>query len=601
MNYSDATGSKYYSYDSGMVGINKKFSVIKDYNPSKYITCSYSGKTESLRFVLNVGQGTQLVLNGITLNKAPAINISFIRVLFLYGIILLIYAVIYIPEFQKPFNIKDRRHMFGIMVSTFLFILVCVSIFTLYTGGINPKDFTLNTGDQVSQELVDAFAHGQVSLLEEPGQDILNLQNPYDYAQRSNTYYLWDHLLYNGKYYSYYGIAPVLLVFLPYYLLTGCYFPTYVLCLICSIIGAVFISMSYIALINRKIKNTPYSLVLCGNILLLFASGILFCVLRPSFYENAEAFGFMMFAAALYCTFTSGILNNEKIKIHRLVIASTAIALAVLSRPTFALYAVSYAVCIIWFLIGQRKQVDIKKNILHGAVIFLPLILFAVLQMVYNYMRFGSITDFGISYSLTINDFTNTTVRIKLVFLSLWNFLFGIPVINSTFPYLHGVKEIFGLNGSWFADTPNIFGVFWRVPILMSLVYIPKFIKLKGWKWKDTLKRAVIAGIPGILCPLIIIAATWESGHALRYNIDFASQMFLIAVIVSFTVYNRVKNENIKKLLRILMAACVCITIVSTVLLVFGYIPNVSRAVANSSSEQTMMYYKIKSVLSFWE
>ena len=37
--------------------------------------------------------------------------------------------------------------------------------------------------------------------------------------------YSWDHVYFDGKYYSYYGIAPVVLLFLPYHKLTGYYFP----------------------------------------------------------------------------------------------------------------------------------------------------------------------------------------------------------------------------------------------------------------------------------------------------------------------------------------------------------------------------------------
>ena len=69
----------------------------------------------------------------------------------------------------------------------------------------------------MTQELVDAFEAGQVSLLREAEQPLLELENPYDWSQRleSGVDYAWDHLLYEGKYYSYYGIAPVVTLFLP--------------------------------------------------------------------------------------------------------------------------------------------------------------------------------------------------------------------------------------------------------------------------------------------------------------------------------------------------------------------------------------------------
>lgn len=601
VHYSDGTGSKYTTYDSGLVGLGKEFSIIPGYEPSKYITCSYAGKTRSLQFTLSLEKGDLVELGGMAVNKTPPPEVSLLRMLLLFGAVALVYATVRIPAFQKAYNSGSRWHKAGIVASTALFVVLNLCVFRLYAGEICLEDFKSTSGDQVSQELVDAFEHGQTSLLTQPGEEILQLENPYDYAQRSDVDYPWDHLLYNGKYYSYYGIAPVLLVFLPYHLITGYYFPTAVLCLISACVGSVFISLAYMELIKRRLKHTPYSLVLCGNMTLLFCCGVLFCTLRPSFYENAEAFGFAMFAAALYMTLSSGIMRDGPFRPYKLVIASTTMALAVLSRPTFALYAIAYAVCVIWFLIHRRGTLSTRRNVAQGVAIFLPLVAFGLLQMTYNYLRFGSVTDFGIAYSLTINDFTNTTPRLKLIFLSLWNFLLGIPVVNSVFPYLHGVKETFSLNGCWFADTSNICGILWRVPVLASLFYLPSYVRLKGWKRTECLKKAVIAGFPGIVIPLIIIGATWESGHALRYNVDFAAPLFFVAILVAFTVYNRIQNPRVQKLLRGLMAVATCVTVVVTLLVVLGYVPHVTRAIAHSGPQETMAYYKLQSILSFWE
>ena len=43
------------------------------------------------------------------------------------------------------------------------------------------------------------------------------MENPYDPQARKELgiYYHWDHAFYNGKYYMYFGIVPVFLLFLP--------------------------------------------------------------------------------------------------------------------------------------------------------------------------------------------------------------------------------------------------------------------------------------------------------------------------------------------------------------------------------------------------
>ena len=55
------------------------------------------------------------------------------------------------------------------------------------------------------------------------------MENPYDPQARKELgiYYHWDHAFYNGKYYMYFGIVPVVLLFLPYQLLTGNALTTY--------------------------------------------------------------------------------------------------------------------------------------------------------------------------------------------------------------------------------------------------------------------------------------------------------------------------------------------------------------------------------------
>ena len=53
----------------------------------------------------------------------------------------------------------------------------------------------------------DAFRAGQTHLLIEPSEELLAMENPYDWSARSalGVSAKWDHLLFDGKYYSYYG------------------------------------------------------------------------------------------------------------------------------------------------------------------------------------------------------------------------------------------------------------------------------------------------------------------------------------------------------------------------------------------------------------
>lgn len=72
------------------------------------------------------------------------------------------------------------------------------------------------------QELAEALSEGKVSV-GDAEEALLAMKNPYDTIalQAAGIGYRADYAYYNGKYYVYFGIVPVLLLYLPYYLLTG--------------------------------------------------------------------------------------------------------------------------------------------------------------------------------------------------------------------------------------------------------------------------------------------------------------------------------------------------------------------------------------------
>ena len=70
-------------------------------------------------------------------------------------------------------------------------------------------------------EYAQALLKGQLHLREAPPQ-MAQLADPYDPAQYS-PFYTFDLSYYQGRIYSYFGVVPPLLLFLPWRLLTGSY------------------------------------------------------------------------------------------------------------------------------------------------------------------------------------------------------------------------------------------------------------------------------------------------------------------------------------------------------------------------------------------
>lgn len=604
--YTDTTRDSYSVADSGVAGTNKTFYLLYKDEASKYLQCNYFGNAGSLKFELNLSEGDVISFRGITLNRMPALHISLLRISLLFlsftGLYLLSHAKIMQLEYERN-NVRQSYILWGIIAAFSIFLVL---VFALYTDGINISDLTSETGNQVSKELVDAFENGSVALNGTPSQELLELDNPYDITQRvaAKVQYRWDHVLYQGKYYSYYGIAPVLLVFLPYHMLTGYYFPTTVLCLLGAVAGSVFLALAYLEIFKRWIRNMHFGMLLTGLIIMLFSSGAVFCVVRPSFYENAETFGFLFYTLSLLLFLRSGIFSSDRINWKPIAFSTLCMGIAVLSRPTFALYAAAEVLMLGMGYVDTRKQMEKRERVTYLLASLFPLAVLAVIQMGYNALRFGSVFDFGIQYSLTINDFTNTEFTFRLGFLSVWSFLFSIPRFNSTFPYMHSVKDVFGLNGAYYSDTGIMTGLFIRVLPMSVLFGLPWTIRKKcstgRWNVRQLIRKTIIFGIPCILVPLIILIATWESGHALRYNVDFASQMLFLVCFLIYGMYDREKSMRALCLIEKVMIVCMIWCVVATTLTFLQYIPDITRTVGHSNEYNTRFYYKLAQLFSFW-
>ena len=75
-------------------------------------------------------------------------------------------------------------------------------------------------GSEQMNLLGKAFLAGHTYIAPKPDPALLALSNPYDYRKNHKLLFL-DATLYDGKYYFYFGPAPTLLVWIPFYLLTG--------------------------------------------------------------------------------------------------------------------------------------------------------------------------------------------------------------------------------------------------------------------------------------------------------------------------------------------------------------------------------------------
>lgn len=579
--------------------------VVKDRYNSQFISCEFSGNVRDLRVKLTPKNGGTVMLNKVIVNTDIPMAVSWVRFLFLNFISIFIYTVMKEKFMKKSFAENKKLCMAASIIVTVCCCLIVFFTLNYKLDGKWAESFKQETGNQMTQEIVDAFENGQVELLEQPNEQLQTLNNPYDRSERdsSGIYYPWDHVYYNNNYYSYYGIAPVVLLFLPYHLMTGYYFPNAAAALIFSVIGIIGLTFIFRSFIKRWFSDVSSGIYIVCLILLQTVSGVWFSVGRTDFYEIAMLAGFAFLSWGAYFMFESGIIGKGRISLPKIAIASFLSAAAVLCRPTLALYCICLAVFIIMAFKkaepDESKPLFCKKRIIYICVALLPMICLGLIQMWYNYARFGSPFDFGIQYSLTINDFTSSQFHPEFVFVAWFNYLFNFPIFTSEYPFIHTEFQNLRVNGFFYEDH-------WATSITSGLFFIALpvfayFLSGKALKSipdrKAKVKSMAYIGLPCVLIPIIIIASVWESGYAVRYMLDYSWEAVLGALAIIFFIGRNAKTDLTRKFIKIFL----CFSLVWALLVSGLQSLNQAFRYAEYHYDYPEIAYSIEQIFAFWK
>ncbi|MCM1506930.1 MAG: hypothetical protein NC177_07320 [Ruminococcus flavefaciens] len=591
---------------------------------SQYMLCELSGSIGELAVRLKPQNGGTVYVRNIIINLPVNMEISWIRFLAIALLSILVNAIIKGSFMQK--SMSDNLKFCRIFVA-------CVTVFAcLWAVWVTnyriddrtwKEEFAKTEGNQVTQQLVDAFEDGRTYLVEEPNEALNSFDNPYDTQHRNAQLswdgynadkYAWDHVYFNEKFYSYYGIAPVILMFLPYHLATGYYFPDSAAVLIFSIIGIIGLSFLFISLIKKFFPALPTGIFIASFIIIQMASGIWYSIGRPNFYEIAMSAGFAFTTWAFYFLISGNIIGSGKISLPKTAVSSLLFALAVLSRPTTVLYCICGAVFMMCAVPkfrntntgkgknknkNQSQKLFNKKSIIYLACAIVPMACLGIVQMCYNYARFKSPFEFGIQYSLTINDFRNTQYHWRLSLIPLWNYLFNPPTISTQYPFISAEFQDMGVGGFFYSDhlaTHNVCGLFFLAVPMFAYALSGKALRAIPDR-RERIKKASYVFFPCVLIPLIIICSVWESGYAIRYNADFAWHMLIGAYAVIFFLYLKNQTESKRKVLNIFF----CVAMVWAVVAGSVQIVNQAFRFCDYHYDYPEIAYEVEKILMFWK
>lgn len=407
-------------------------------------------------------------------------------------------------------------------------ILVVFSIFIwkiCAVDGIGNIEYkTENLGRNVYLYMFDSWQKGITYLDIDVDPGLLKLENVYDRSERdlAECSYMWDYAFYQGKYFSYYGTTPLVLIYIPYYfvtgmlpndLITGLIFNVLNMVLLCCVLYSILklfkVECNYILLIFESFAvafgSLMYSLQACANQLYNLNLCTCFCILLFLF---ASIQAYLSITARCYAWIAT---------------AGLAAALLVESRPS-AVIAVGLFTLPLYLAYLCSKQVPKKRKMLMSASFFAVLGIGAAWICWYNYDRFGSILNFGKNYQLTAYDanYYHLTVEWKKIINTIYYYFFEAPEFLKKFPFIKlNCTPVDGM-GHYYLKDPNLGVLF--IPMLFGLPFI-KYIK----KLEHNENKMFFWGIAGsLLCMYLNFNL---GGVQLRYHTDYILVLLLISFV----------------------------------------------------------------------
>lgn len=331
---------------------------------------------------------------------------------------------------QHARNFLQHRAVFFSLLGVIVSLLLAVWFFT--AGRMTVREPNTYYFDQ----LANGFLAGQLSLLEPPSDQLLAMSDPYDWQARSDQQipFIWDVSLYNQKYYLYWGPVPALLaaaVKIVYQ--TRVYDAALVFFFYTGILLTTSLVLFYLR--KRFFPRSPAWLLGLLVMMIGATAPLLYLINHPNVYETAISGGQFFLTLGLYALLKS--TQHPSNNSAWLLVSGTSWGLAVGCRATLAVPVIVLTLIFAVYLIKNRKSsVWIPSLISLGT----PLALCAGALAWYNWARFGSLLETGVTYQLSgpaIPHPLQGLTSLDYLVPNLYSYFFRAPIIElDRFPYI---------------------------------------------------------------------------------------------------------------------------------------------------------------------
>lgn len=553
----------YFEFDS--VADNFKYFNTKNTKDYRYIKFDFYVSSNNFYYKEYLGV---MQLRQIVGNKAFPFIFNTFRFLICTG--LLVSALLIIKN-AKNWRFKEISSLKSLQKTIIAFSIIALFVLIINSVAFKDQHYILTseisgTHPNIYYQLFDAFRKGQVYLDVTPSAELLALENPYDPEQRAGVYYLWDHVLYNGKYYCYYGAAPVILVMFPIYFLTGMQYTATTLFVeeigtLFSVMAFLLLSIEFIKVLVKRINIASLVAILVAGVFSsLLISNTIFKLgyYSEQIYRVPYSYGLLFMFLMFY--FFLKAYQNQKGRMGYLFLGGLSVVLMVASRPTMI---VSFILTIPLLIKVLLEKYPLKKKI----VDLIPMITIvgagAALLMVYNYVRYNSILEFGQSYQLTVMDNTHLHYDIKGLIPTIADFYLNPAYFSNYFPHIqYGYYEI-----------AERFHVFYNGGI--GLMFFPLFWSMFllpfAFKKEDDMYIRIIFYMSPFVVFLLAFTTYCFAGYCARYMVEITGLSAVIAVVTAIKLIDKYYERFPKLLSVIVPLVVVSSTLVSFNVLFLSY------------------------------
>ncbi len=560
---------------------------------SEYINLNTTGLVDNLRIeVTGENVSYPIKLSDIVLNAHHPFDFNAGRFLATAGILLLAFAFRPRSAIYRIHIVDEPRKSKAAIIATVVievwlmatFLFMGSNLVGVATQGYNSGSWDghsiVNTfevgGDNAQQyaELAKAMAHGQLYLEEEPPQWLQDMADPYDKGARDEAQketgepYLFDVAYHDGHYYVYFGVVPVVLFYLPFYLLTGANFPT----AIGVLIACVAFVLGCSALLDRfaryHFKRVSLGLYLLLQIPLVTCCGILYLLKFPTFYSLPIMLGLAFSVWGLYFWMRGRASAARSAGPEKWYLAgSLCMALVVGCRPQLVVLSL-LAFPLFWRAYITERRLFSPRGAREFACLVAPYAVVAAGLMGYNYARFGSLTDFGANYNLTVNDMTKRGWNLGRLAPALFAYFLQPPCVTGVFPYVQPAPFDTTYMGQTIKEV-TFGGILACLPVLWVLPFAKRILTLR---MRQRSTRTIMGVIVVLLASGVIVALldAQMAGILQRYFADFSFMFLAAVVLLAFIVHETLPPGSMaQNLLMKVLLVLVAVSVLYSALVCF--------------------------------